>query len=61
MLNPAANDFALQVDGPSHAFDIKLEDGQLVFSRDAEASSGLPEYSDLFARLRLAGVQPAAM
>ncbi len=51
-----------QVDGPSHAFDIKLEDGQLVFSRDAEhSSSGLPEYSDLFARLRLAGVQPAAM
>lgn len=47
-----------------HAFDIRLEDGQTIYSRAEEAaarsSEGLPQYSDLFARLRAAGVQAAA-
>jgi hypothetical protein len=52
---------SLQVDGPPHLFDIKLEDGQLVFSRATEGSgpASLPAYSDLFARLRSAGLQAA--
>lgn len=52
----------VEVDGPPHSFDVKMEDGQLVFSRMAESSSSsssLPEYSDLFARLRQAGLQAA--
>lgn len=47
-----------QVDGRPGAFDVRLEDGSAVFSRDAAA--GLPDYSDLFARLRQAGLQAAA-
>lgn len=53
-----------QVHDRPHAFDIRLEDGQTIYSRAEEAaassSEGLPQYSDLFARLRAAGVQAAA-
>lgn len=56
--------FSLQVDGRPGAFDIRLEDGQAIYSRAAEAGAapggGLPAYADLFDRLRSAGLQAAA-
>ncbi len=51
-----------QVPDRPGAFDIKLEDGQHVFSTTmggSASASGLPEYSDLFERLRQAGLQAA--
>lgn len=47
-----------QVHDRPGAFDIRLEGGQVVFS--AESPASLPEYSDLFARLRQAGLQAVA-
>lgn len=50
-----------QVHGRPHAFDIKLEDGRTIFERAAAPSpASLPQYSDLFDRLRQAGLQAAA-
>ncbi|KAI7840099.1 hypothetical protein COHA_006140 [Chlorella ohadii] len=54
----------VEVPDRPHAFDIRLEDGQTIYSRAQEAAAPsaetLPHYSDLFARLRAAGLQAAA-
>ncbi|KAL4421605.1 hypothetical protein ABPG75_010896 [Micractinium tetrahymenae] len=54
----------VEVDGHPGAFDIRLEDGQTIYSRAAEAEAApgreLPAYADLFDRLRAAGLQAAA-
>ncbi len=67
LLTPAptlVNPSLPQVPDRPHAFDIRLEDGQTIYSRAQEAAAPsaetLPHYSDLFARLRAAGLQAAA-
>ena len=44
------------------AFDIKLEDGQTIYSSGGGSGGGgsLPEYAVLFDRLRQAGLQATA-
>lgn len=52
---------ALQVEGRPGMFDIRLEDGQTIYSRAAEPGAAeLPAPRDLFDRLRQAGLQAAA-
>ena len=50
----------VQVEGQPGAFDVKLEDGQTVYSRGGSGGGSLPEYSHLFTLLRQAGVQATA-
>jgi hypothetical protein len=47
----------LQVEERPAAFDIKLEDGQAIYS---SSGGGLPEFAVLFDRLRQAGLQATA-
>lgn len=43
-----------------HAFDVKLEDGRMVFSAEGVAAlAALPTHGDLCERLREAGLQAA--
>ncbi|PSC70235.1 round spermatid basic 1-like [Micractinium conductrix] len=54
----------VEVEGPG-VFEVRLEDGQTIYSRAAEGGAGgvalqLPAYTDLFDRLRQAGLQAAA-
>lgn len=54
---------ATQVPDRPGAFDVKLEDGQCVFSAATDGGAQPPtepQYSDLFERLRRAGLQAAA-
>ena len=54
---PPARAAPVQVEERPAAFDIKLEDGQAIYS---SSGGGLPEFAVLFDRLRQAGLQATA-